>query len=162
MRQATFYAGVQARNACMQLTLLYKHESLSLARRTAARAAPSAAHMGEHRLVQLCPQNVKVLHFWADITTHGKVLSKTLQRSDVLLSELIAGVEDAEAHIGKLSQSPGRWMKVFDTDFDAALPLVGHLTRPVFCKRATRVSIDKLRTGVVTKLFLRGISASAS
>ena len=120
MRQATFYAGVQARNACMQLTLLYKHESLSLARRTAARAAPSAAHMGEHRLVQLCPQNVKVLHFWADITTHGKVLSKTLQRSDVLLSELTAGVEDAEAHIGKLSQSPGRWMKVFDTDFDAA------------------------------------------
>ena len=55
MRQATFYAGVQARNACMQLTLLYKHESLSLARRTAARAAPSAAHMGEHRLMQLCP-----------------------------------------------------------------------------------------------------------
>ena len=130
MRQATFYAGVQARNACMQLTLLYKHESLSLARRTAARAAPSAAHMGEHRLVPLA----------------------------------VAAASRRRLRCFRLLHWYAAWTVAFAIgSHDATLGRpVGHLTRPVLYKRATCVSIDKLRTGVVTKLFLRGISASAS
>jgi len=62
---------------------------------------------------------VKTLHFWADLCSEGKILSKTLQRSGVLISDVTSGVEDCLTNVQKLSSSPGTWMKAFLTDFDA-------------------------------------------
>ena len=64
---------------------------------------------------------VKTLHFWADLCSEGKILSKTLQRSGVLISDVTSGVEDCLTNVQKLSSpsSPGPWMKAFLTDFDA-------------------------------------------
>ena len=64
---------------------------------------------------------VKTLHFWADICSEGKILSKTLQRSGVLISDVTSGVEDRLTNVQKLSSSssPGQWMKAFLTDFNA-------------------------------------------
>jgi len=60
------------------------------------------------------------LHFWADITTQGKIISKIFQRDGVLLSDVTTGVEDAEYTVGKLATVPGKWMSAFDTDYDRA------------------------------------------
>ena len=62
---------------------------------------------------------VKGLHFWADITAQGKMISKIFQRNGVLLSDVTAGVEDAEHTVSQLPTKPGPWMKAFEKDYDS-------------------------------------------
>ena len=60
------------------------------------------------------------LHFWADVTTQGKILSKVFQRDHVLISDVTAGVEDSESAVRALATNPGVWMRAFMQDYDAA------------------------------------------
>ena len=63
---------------------------------------------------------VKTLHFWTDLSSEGKVLSKILQQTGVLISDVTGGVEDCCSAVKKLSSSSeGPWMKAFTKDFDS-------------------------------------------
>ena len=159
MRQATFYAGIQARTACMLLTLLYKHKTHASRDDLRWYTSTNRMHAFDTAI------QARITQFGTAYSSAcGTIRGAHGRASARAALSAVAAASRRRLRCFRLLHWYAAWTVAFAIgSHDATLGRpVGHLTRPVLYKRATCVSIDKLRTGVVTKLFLRGISASAS